>query len=148
MKQCFKCKKEKPLNEFYVHPMMFDGHLNKCIDCTKKDVSERLAIKLKDLEWLALERARCRAKQARYRKLGLAIPSSPESSKQWASRNRHKTRAQNQARRAVLSGKINRKKKCEECGKRKKLHMHHADYSKPLNVQFLCHRCHGITRHK
>lgn len=39
MKKCFKCGEVKELDKFYKHKRMKDGHLNKCIECTKKDTA-------------------------------------------------------------------------------------------------------------
>lgn len=61
-KKCFKCGRILPLDDFYRHPKMKDGHLNKCIDCTKRDMYYRQIIKYQDSIWLERERERCRKK--------------------------------------------------------------------------------------
>jgi hypothetical protein len=43
VKKCFKCKEERQLSQFYIHKQMRDGHLNKCISCTKKDIANNVA---------------------------------------------------------------------------------------------------------
>lgn len=48
---------------------------------------------------------------------------------------------------AVKSGKVSKPDHCENCEETRSLHGHHADYSKPLEVDWLCHDCH-VTIHK
>jgi len=66
-KVCFKCGKEKQLDEFYVHKQMADGHLNKCKECAKNDVRENYISLTENEEFYEKERARGRDK---YHRLG------------------------------------------------------------------------------
>lgn len=43
MKICFKCGIKKPVSNFYKHPQMPSGTVNKCKECNKKDVKDNYA---------------------------------------------------------------------------------------------------------
>lgn len=40
-KKCFICGRVKPIDDFYKHKGMDDGHLNKCKECTRKYMADR-----------------------------------------------------------------------------------------------------------
>lgn len=64
-KICFKCERELPLSDFYKHPQMADGHLNKCKECTRADVHGNYMKNLDSLDYVEKERKRGRDKYHR-----------------------------------------------------------------------------------
>ena len=133
IKTCFKCGEEKKLSAFYKHPRMHDGHLNKCKECTKNDVTEH-----RDNN---LERIR-----AYDRKRGSRM--TPKHQRAYRKRNPEKYKATNMVNYHLRSGNMT-VQNCEVCGTDKNIHAHHDDYSKPLNVRWLCaahHRQHHTGR--
>lgn len=135
MKACFKCGQSKPLDEFYAHPAMADGHLGKCKECTKADVKRQYQNnREKRAEY---ERRRFKEPQ---RKAKILIYQRKRRSK-----HPEKTRAHNMVTRAKKSGKLARQP-CEVCGDPKS-QAHHDDYSKPLDVRWLCFKHHREIGH-
>jgi hypothetical protein len=133
--KCFICNKIKPLSEFYAHPQMANGHLGKCKECTKIDVHLNYHAKWSDKKKYDQERD----KKAE-RKLALL-----EYQRKMRANNPLKYRARNAVSYAIASGKLVRLP-CVVCGNPKS-QGHHHDYSKPLDVEWLCHKCHLEGRH-
>lgn len=144
MKQCFKCQKNLPLSEYYKHPAMGDGHLNKCKQCTKRDSESRRLEKEKDPNWIIAERKRHREKSRKYRELGLVKKLTNDKKnialKRYRNKYPEKELARSAVARALKSGKIHRHPCCV-CGA--KAEAHHEDYSKPLDVIWFCSRHHA-----
>jgi hypothetical protein len=133
MKTCFKCGIQKPLSDFYKHPQMADGHLNKCKECAKLDAFNRLHGAGRD-KVLAYEKKRSQdpVRKAHNRKVA----------EEWRKANPVRRAAQNAVSNAVRDGRLVPWPVCamHECSA--KPVAHHPDYSRPLDVVWLCQAHH------
>lgn len=132
MKRCFKCLTEKTLAMFYKHAQMGDGHLNKCIECTKADVNRH---RQENLE-----------KMRSYDKMRASMPHRVALRRrvvaQYVERFPERKKANSAVNNAVRDGRLLRHP-CWVCGE--KAVAHHADYSRPLDVVWLCQAHHKQT---
>lgn len=131
LKRCFKCGDEKPRTEFYAHPQMGDGLLGKCKDCTRKDIRQHRIKNPDKVREYDRARARLPHRQA----------ERTRRHHEYAEANPEKRAAHLALGRAVRDGKI-QKLPCAFCGENDNLEAHHHDYSKPLDVTWLCRPCH------
>lgn len=126
MKVCNACYQEKPITEFY-------SRTAQCIPCKKaKDLGRR-----------------------RYRedRTGLnTTDAARERKRRWNKQNKDpfKSAARRAVRSAIEKGVMERPKNCSDCGKEAirsdgvtaiQAH-HHAGYLNPLDVLWLCPKCH------
>lgn len=140
---------------------MADGHLNKCKDCVKEANRQNREAKIEYYREYDKQRAndpdRVSAR-AEYAKTEAYRESHEKASakyreanmetileKQRISRveNKEKHQAREKLLWAVKSKKVIRPDQCERCGVECVPHGHHHDYSKPLDVNWLCPKCHG-----
>ena len=135
MKTCFKCNTVRPLTEFYKHPAMADGFLNKCKQCTKNDVSKHRNNNLEKVR----QYDRDRAKNPDRQKANVAV------NKAWRQEDKRRMQCHSAVAKAIKSGELVRQN-CERCENENSL-AHHEDYDKPLMVYWLCQPCHK-QRHK
>ena len=70
-----------------------------------------------------------------------------EEYRKWREKNPEKYEAHKKLHTAMAAGKL-KKKPCTKCGKTKGVHAHHFDYSKPLNVIWLCPEHHKEIHQK
>lgn len=144
MKICFKCGEEKEIESFYKHKGMSDGHLNKCKECAKKDVSTNYIKNIEHYKFYEKTRLslphRINARNE-YAKSELGKIAFTRSRKAYQNRFPEKRAAHIAVGNAIRDGKLI-KQNCKVCGSKDRIHAHHEDYSQPLNVKWLCFICH------
>lgn len=124
MKTCTACMQSKGLDAFYKHPQMTDGHLSQCKDCVKERVRQHRRLNESVREYDRKRGARRSLADAQF------------------FRHRHPDayRAHNAVNNAVRDGRL-KKEPCLFCSEGR-VHGHHRDYSQPLDVIWLCAKCH------
>ena len=132
-KACFRCHRNKHLDEFYRHPMMSDGHLGKCKSCTKKDARSNYR---RHIEYY---RRYDKARQGSKKRRGLKITYMNK----WRERHPGSHIAHRRVSEAIRAGTL-KKLPCVICGSNKS-EAHHPDYRMPLNVVWLCLKHHRLV---
>lgn len=131
-KVCTGCGFDKPLTHYHRRAASKDGRMPKCKDCAS-----------------AIDKARANlphrvAARKAYQQTETYKEKHDTIQTEWRQRHREKVRAHSRVAYALRTGKLIRPLECEGCGPRYtgKLEAHHDDYSKPLDVKWLCDTCH------
>lgn len=132
-KECIGCGEIKPLSAFYRHKMMADGHLGRCIECVKEGV------RLHRLANLDRVREYDRQRDSLPHRIELRRKVVGKYDAQFPERRRAVSAVNN----AVRDGKLRKWPACAvpecECTR---VVAHHCDYSRPLDVVWLCQAHH------
>lgn len=133
MKKCSKCHELKPETEFYKDKRTKDGLKCQCKKCHNKT------------SFATRDKDKHRKNNKEY--MRRTYQNNPDKVRAyWRTRvenDPQKLRARSLLNSAVRHGKIQRPMCCERCGAVGMVYGHHADYSKPLDVEWLCADCHG-----
>ena len=147
-KKCTRCGLVKPLDEFQRRAEMKDGRRSACRQCSNAQLREQRSAD-PESHRDAIRRHRERNREAvreRDRQYRRARAEQHRASvRESVARNPEKTKARKAVHRAILSGAIERPSQCSRCGgSEAAIHAHHDDYSRPLDVRWLCTVCHGL----
>jgi len=149
MKQCFKCGETKELAAFYKNSGMTDGHLNKCSSCVKEYSRQHRLDNLDYYRKYDADRfrsdSRMKDRHERYRKTDAGKAAIKRNVFFWQSKNPEKRAAHLLLYNAVRNGTKEKPTHCSKCGEETtspRLHAHHHDYARPLDVTWLCAMCH------
>ncbi len=120
MKLCSACKIEKELSEFHKDQCRKDGFQYRCKECRRED-------------------------QRVYRQTNVGKEVHRRDSRKHRQLYPEKTKAHNAIDYALKIGQLT-KQPCP-CGETE-VEGHHKDYSKPLDVDWLCTKCHTKLHRK
>lgn len=131
-KACTGCGNVKPASQFQKRRASRDGLGPRCKTCTSDYDRARAGLP-----------HRVAARKA-YQLTDAYKDKHAYQAADWRTRNRVKMRAHSAVQRAVRNGTLVRPLECEGCGPdySGKLEAHHDDYTRPLDVKWLCDPCH------
>lgn len=130
----------------------YNGVPSRCCECHKRLIRENRAAKIDyyrayDAKRYA-EDARVKDRIIRYAKTDNGKAAHKRSKKKWRETNPEKRAAHIILGSAIRSGKITKPNICEKCRIGCSPHGHHYDYTKPLDVIWLCAKCHTVEHKK
>lgn len=129
-KICTTCKKEKLSSEFSKSPISKDGLQYKCKNCTAKYQQYYKTSGMKKINYTKYNKTE-KGKEVRRKTRTNYKKHNPEKHRcRWIVWNGLKLKS------------INRPTICDKCSKYCVPDAHHENYSKPLEIIWLCKQCH------
>ena len=124
----------------------YKSNKSKCKECTKSAVRKNRLEKIdyyRDYERRRSNLPHRVSARNEYAKTESGIEARAKARMKWVSRNSKKRMANVLVGNAVRDGNLKKKFYCESCGiNGERIHGHHCDYDKPLDVMWLCSKCH------
>ena len=127
---CSKCGDEKYHGEFHVRRRAPSGRAPRCKICTVAD----------KVEYRANQVTSDKEQGARYRET--YREKDVLRKKRWAAGKPEKIAAHVIVKHAVKMGALVRPDTCSQCKTPGRIEGHHPDYSEPLDIIWLCRKCH------
>lgn len=144
LKRCRKCLKLKGLDEFYKTykgGRSKDGYRGACKKCMN-DYQIEYRRKNPNYE-IEYRRKNPRTRQYSRKVYLLNREREIQRTQEYHKKHPERNRAHCIVRDALKKGIIVRPKKCSECPRENlRIQAHHEDYSKPLDIEWLCAQCH------
>lgn len=139
--KCKICGKIDSEVEFY------DSLASRCKECHKQKIRENRAAKADYYRAYDAKRfqedPRVKARHKRYQQTDAGKASMGASRAKWLADNGDKRSAHHMVNNAVRDGRLFKPECCQVCGsKHYRIHGHHADYTRPLDVVWCCPQCH------
>lgn len=148
-KKCTKCGEVKNAVEFYKRVASKDGLMPICKSCSRdknKKWQQENHEKVREYKrkWDSdnIEKRRRYDKRWKQKDVNRYLALHLSSAKKYQSLNAEKVSARYHVKNAIDSGKLERLP-CEVCGSAYNIEAHHEDYSKPLDIIWMCRVCHN-----
>jgi hypothetical protein len=126
---CARCGEKKPIDRFNIRrDHLAPGPYSHCKDCKNRKRAEQ-------------------RRTARAEGRSRTVKSSQQANARWAAKNPDRVlliaHANSTLRNAIKRGRVIKRDECQSCGATQvAIEAAHRDYSRPLDVRWLCRPCH------